>query len=114
MLDLNTEERTQLSSDGALWCDAKGNESLIGLTFRESIFVLRYQKKFDDRQSSARQHTYLQLRQRHATAHAAVKESNETRLKENAESSLDEALAESFPASDPVAISITRIKQEHP
>ncbi len=113
MLDLNAEERAQLSSDGALWSDAKGHESLIGLTFRESIFVLRYQKNFDDRQSSSRQHTYLQLRQRHASAHAAFKESEEVRLQENVESSLDEALAESFPASDPAAISITSIKQKH-
>ena len=127
MLKLNEQERAQLSEDGSLTVDGIGNETLIGLSASESGFVLRYQKEFNDRQSLTEQHVYLRLRQRHATAHTAAvarltsmveqlrksaqsnksdyceREANLTDL----ETSLDVALADSFPASDPIAISIT-------
>ncbi|RZT09525.1 hypothetical protein SAMN05216319_2045 [Duganella sp. CF402] len=108
MLDLNTAERIQLKSNGSLCHDAEGNEALIGLTARESIFVLRYQKIFDDRRSSAHQHAYLQLRQRHAHACNAVQNLRDQQRLMDVESALDLALADSFPASDPTAISITK------
>lgn len=108
MLDLNAEERIQLNANGSLCCDALGNETLIGLTARESGFVLLYQKIFDDRRSAAHQRAYLQLRQRHATAYSAILETRDQLRLMNVESALDLALADSFPASDPTAISITR------
>ncbi|MYM34431.1 hypothetical protein GTP44_07905 [Duganella sp. FT50W] len=112
MLNLSQQERAQLSSHGALCSDADGNEILTGLTSRESIFVLRYQKIFDDRRSAAHQRSYLQLRQRHATACAAIRDATGEKLMANVELALDQALEYSFPASDPVAISITSIRQE--
>lgn len=108
MLDLNTAERIQLSSNGSLCRDAEGQETLIGLTARESVFVLHYQKTFDDRRSSAHQHAYLQLRQRHATAYTAIQDSRDHWRLMDVETALDQALANSFPASDPTAISITK------
>lgn len=108
MLDLNAEERIQLNASGSLCADALGNETLIGLNARESVFVLLYQKIFDDRRSAAHQHAYLQLRQRHAAAYSAIQETRDQLQLMNVESALDLALADSFPASDPTAISITR------
>lgn len=108
MLDLNTEERIQLSANGSLCRDIQGNETLIGLTARESIFVLHYQKIFDDRRSSAQQHAYLQLRQRHATAYTSMTSCQDQQPLADVESALDMALTNSFPASDPTAISITK------
>ncbi|MYM66499.1 hypothetical protein GTP45_06565 [Pseudoduganella sp. FT55W] len=108
MLDLNTSERHQLSANGSLCSDADGNETLIGLTARESLFVLLYQKKIDDRRSAAHQRAYLQLRQRHATAHTAMAGSPYEQGLADVESALDAALANSFPASDPTAISISK------
>ena len=108
MLKLNAEERIQLNANGALCHDGLGNQTLIGLTARESAFVLLYQKIFDDRRSAAHQHAYLQLRQRHATAYGAIQDTRDQLGLMNVESALDQALADSFPASDPTAISITR------
>ncbi|MBV7534514.1 hypothetical protein KW842_01920 [Duganella sp. sic0402] len=109
MLNLNIAERAQLSTDGSLWHDANGHESLVGLTSRESKFVLLYQKTFNDRQTAAHQNIYSHLRQKHAAAHATVCLSRAGALGTQTEALLDEALADSFPASDPVAISITSI-----
>lgn len=127
MLNLSSEERSQLNMDGSLVIDADGNEILVGLTARESNFVLVHQRKFDDRQCLKQQHVYLMLRQRHATAHKAARlmlamlveglrrsapgsiaDYSERVIQHlDTELSLDHALGESFPASDPVAISIT-------
>jgi hypothetical protein len=50
----------------------------------------------------------LQLRQRHALACNTVQNLRDQQRSRDVEPALDLALADSFPASDPTAISITR------